>query len=125
MTKAPAAGAVPLRRWMSPLRGDHFYNVGPSEPDPRVYRSEGISCYVLDRPAEGAVPLYRLWRPRERVFATSPEAESLRAKGYRLEGVACYVYPDARPGTVPLYRFVDPHNGLHFYTTHPHAEFAK
>ena len=26
---------------------------------------------------------------------------------------------------VPLYRFVAPRSGLHFYSTHPHAEFAK
>jgi len=26
---------------------------------------------------------------------------------------------------VPFYRFVDPKTGVHFYTTHPHAEFAK
>jgi len=26
---------------------------------------------------------------------------------------------------VPFYRFFDPRTGRHFYTTHPHAEFAK
>ena len=32
---------------------------------------------------------------------------------------------DPKPGSVPLYRFYDPARHSHFYTTHPHAEFAK
>jgi len=40
-------------------------------------------------------------------------------------GIAFYVHTDALPGTVPLYRFFDPIRRQHFYTTHPHAEFAK
>ena len=49
----------------------------------------------------------------------------LARMGYRFDTIACYVYPEAKPGTVPLYRFVDPKNGVHFYSTHPHAEFLK
>ena len=71
------------------------------------------------------VPLYRWNSPREHFYTTAADGERVYRLGYRLEGVACFLYPDPKPGTIPFYRFVDPRNGLHFYSTHPHAEFAK
>jgi hypothetical protein len=121
----PRPGAIPLYRWAHRTRGDHFYAASPAEPDRRAYRSEGVACYVLPAPQPGAVPLYRWVGRRERFYATTPNGAWSRRAGFLLEGVACYVFPHPEPGTVPLYRFLDPRRGLHFYTTHPHAEFAK
>jgi hypothetical protein len=118
-------GTVPLYRWRNTLRGDHFYTINPTEPDRRVYASEGIAGYVFAQPVPGTVALHRLYGPREHFYTTDPEGENVLRRGLRSEGLACYLYPTAVPGTIPLYRFVDPRNGLHLYTTHPHAEFAK
>jgi len=87
--------------------------------------AEGIACFVFPDPEPGTVPLARWRSPREHFYTTAPDGEGVYRLGYRPAGVACHVYPGPMPGTVPLYRFVDPRNGLHFYTTHPHAEFAK
>jgi hypothetical protein len=118
-------GTVPLYRWVHPRRGSHFYTISLNEPALAIHQSEGIACYVLDRPAPNAVPLYRWRSPGEPFYTTAPDGEGVRRFGYRPEGIACYVFATEQPGTVPLYRFVDPRRGLHFYTTHPHAEFAK
>jgi hypothetical protein len=118
-------GAVPFYRWVHPRRGSHFYTIAHDEPALAIHQSEGIACHVLDRPAPGAVALYRWRSPREPFYTTTADGGGVHRFGYRPEGVACYLYPTEQPGTVPFYRFVDPRNGLHFYTTHPHAEFAK
>jgi hypothetical protein len=118
-------GTVPLTRWRNTRRGDHFYTVHPTEPDPRAYAYEGIAGHVLMQPAAGTVALHRLYGPKEHFYTTNPEGENVYRLGLRPEGVACYLFPNQVVGTVPLYRFVDPRNGLHLYTTHPHAEFAK
>lgn len=116
---------VPLYRWIHARRPDHVYTTRTVEPDRRIYKSEGISCYVFDHLVEGAVPLYRWKSQRDHHYTTAPDGDKVFRKGFRPEGIACYVYNEPKPGTVPLYRFVDPRTGLHFYTTHPHAEFAK
>lgn len=121
----PQPGTVPFYRWFQPRGGSHFYTTSLGEPDRATSRSEGIACYVFDRPNPQAVPLFRWRSRREHFFTTAPDGEGASRLGYRPEGVACYVSSTPQPGTVPLYRFVDPGNGLHFYTTHPHAEFAK
>jgi hypothetical protein len=121
----PQPGTVPFYRWVNPRRGSHFYTISLNEPALAIHQSEGIACYVLDRPTSQAVPLYRWRSPREPFYTTAIDGGGAHRMGYRLEGIACYVFPTAQRGTVPLYRFVDPRNGLHFYTTHPHAEFAK
>ena len=55
----------------------------------------------------------------------SADGENAGRAGYRPQGIAGYIYRDPKPGTVPLYRFYDPVRHQHFYTLHPHAEFAK
>ncbi len=42
-----------------------------------------------------------------------------------LAAVAFNVLAEPKDGAVPFYRFFDARKGLHFYTVHPHAEFAK
>ncbi|MBV8230254.1 MAG: hypothetical protein JO329_09760 [Planctomycetaceae bacterium] len=121
----PRTGTAPLFRWFRTGRGDHFYTTDPAEPDRGNHLAEGIACHVFDRPMPQTVPLYRWAGPREHFYTTAADGEMVYRLGYRLEGVACFLYPDPKPGTIPLYRFVDPRNGLHFYSTHPHAEFAK
>lgn len=119
------ADAVPFYRWIHFRRADHVYTRSAVEPDRRLYRSEGVSCYVFDHQVPGTVPLYRWRSQRDHLYTTAPDGEKVFRKGFKPEGIACYVYTEPKPGTVPLYRFVDPRSGLHFYTTHPHAEFAK
>ena len=123
---APRPGTVPLHRWVRPGPGDHFYTIstrGPAGHPYYVY--EAVACHVFSTPQPGTVPLHRWRGPREWFYTTVPDGERFAQLGYRAEAVACHVYPEPTPGTIPLYRFVDPHNGSHFYSTHPHAEFAK
>ena len=127
---SPAPGTVPLHRWTRPRRGDHFYTTSPEAGAlPTLgYVYEGACCYVPDGPGPDTLPLGRWKGPREWFYTTDPRGEGLARVGYRPEFVACHVIaPDAEPppGAVKFYRFVDPRSGVHFYTTHPHAEFAK
>lgn len=123
---APRPGSVPLYRWVRPRINDHFYTTasGPPAGHP-YYVYETVACHVLDHPEPGTVPLHR-WRGRMEWFYTSaPDGEGVASRGFHPQEIACYVYSSAAPGTVPLYRFTDPRGGLHFYSTHPHAEFLK
>ncbi len=123
VTAAP--GTVPLFRWASLKDGTHYYTIDPIPLDPRVFKSEGIACFVFPGPTTGAIPLYRYRGKLECYYSPTRAVDLLRRVGYRLEGVACYLFAEPKPDTVPFYQFVDPRRGVHFYTTHPHAEFAK
>ena len=59
------------------------------------------------------------------LYTTSSNGEGSRRVGFRPQGIAFYAYKDPKPGAIPLYRFYDPVRHQHFYTIHPHAEFAK
>ncbi|MGE3822562.1 MAG: hypothetical protein AB7I30_24360 [Isosphaeraceae bacterium] len=127
---APGPGLIPLHRWYHPRRGDHDYSTTLEETDllSRGYVYEGVACHVPEGPGPGIVTVYRWRSRRERLYTTDVTGEGLTRRGYRPESPAFHVFnPDAPPppGTSPFYRFVDPRHGLHFYTTHPHAEFAK
>jgi len=118
-------GTVPLYRWIRRGAIDHAYSITSLRNDPRVYYSEGVACFVFDRPQPGTVPLYG-WRSRlDHFYTTAPDGEGVSRLVFRPEGVTCYLFAAPQPGTVPLYRFIEPRTGQHFYTTHPHAEFAK
>ena len=118
-------GTVPLYRWVHRRLGSHFYGLSPSPPNPQLFQSEGIACFVFERPLADAVPFYQ-WHGRgDRFYTVSAGGDWVRRAQYRLEGVVCFICPGPRPGTVPLYQFIDPRTGYHFYTLHPHAEFAK
>ncbi len=118
-------GTVPLYRWLHPRNGSHFYTTTPAAPDRPNSVSEGIACYVHDHPVAGEVPFYRWRNGRDDLYTTSPSGEGAGRLGYRSLGIVCYIDRDPKPGNVPLYRFYDPLRHHHFYTTHPHAEFAK
>ena len=130
IAQAPICGGIPLHRLYQPTTGDHFYTTSPEAGAlPTLgYVYEGACCYVPDGPGPDTLPLGRWKGPREWFYTTDPRGEGLARVGYRPEFVACHVIaPDAEPppGAVKFYRFVDPRSGVHFYTTHPHAEFAK
>ncbi len=119
-------GTVPLHRWVRPRLGDRYYTTSPDQPKNHPYYVyEGIACHVYPTSEPGTVPLSRWRGPREWFYTTDETGEGVGRYGYRPETVACFVYPAPRAGTVPLYRFTDPSTRVHFYTTHPHAEFAK
>jgi hypothetical protein len=121
----PKPGAVPLYRWLHPRDGSHFYTAQAGAPDRPNAVSDGPVCYVYDHPAAQSIPLYRWHTARDDLYTTSPNGENAAKLGYRPRGITCYLYQDPKPGTVPLYRFYDPIRHQHFYTIHPHAEFAK
>jgi hypothetical protein len=122
---APPPGTVPLIRAVNPKLGAHLYTTNPIEAESNGFHREGIAGHVHAHPAPGSVPFYR-WRSRRDLFyTTARDGEGSYRMGYRGEGVSCFLYADAKPGTVPFYRFVDPRTGHHFYTVHPHAEFAR
>jgi hypothetical protein len=116
---------VPLYRWFHPRQGSHFYTIRPGAPDRPNSVDEGITCHVFDHFVPGAVPLYLWWNGWDHFYTTTPNGEGAGRVGYRPRGIACYVYADPKPGTAPFYRFYDPTGHQHFYSTHPHAEFAK
>jgi hypothetical protein len=121
-------GTVPLYRWVHPLRGDHFYTTTPGplgQPGP-AFRSEGIIGHVPASAGPGTVALHRWRGPREWFFTSDPRGEGLTRVGYHPEAFAFLLYTAPPPtGARPFYRFIDPRSYAHFYTTHPHAEFAK
>ena len=116
---------VPLYRWFHPRNGSHYYTISPNAPDRPNSVSDGVCCYVFDHPVSDAVPVYHWHTPRDDLYTLAPNGEDSRRLGFRALGIAYYVYKDPKPGTIPLYRFYDPLRHQHFYTTHPHAEFAK
>jgi hypothetical protein len=118
-------GTVPLYRWFHPADGSHYYTIRPNAPDRPNCVSEGVSCYVYDRPAAETVALFHWHKPRDDFYTTAQDGENSGRAGYRPVSIAGYVYHDPKPGTVPLYRFYDHTRHQHFYTQHPHAEFAK
>jgi hypothetical protein len=118
-------GTVPLYRWFHPRDGSHYYTIRAYAPDRPNSVSDVVACFVYDHPVADSVPLYLWHRPRDVLYTTSPVGENAGRIGYRPLGIACFIYRDAKPGTVPLYRFYDPVRHQHFYTQHPHAEFAK
>jgi hypothetical protein len=118
-------GTVPLYRWLHPRDGSHYYTTTPSAPDRPNSVSEGIACHVFDHPVAEALPFNRWRTRRDELYTTSPSGEGSGRLGYRPGGITCFLHRDPQPGTIPLYRFYDPARHQHFYTTHPHAEFAK
>lgn len=118
-------GTVPFYRWFHPRDGSHYYTTRPNAPDRPNSVSDGVSCYVYDHPVAETVPLFHWRNRRDDFYTTMADGEDARRTGYRRQGVAGYLYRDPKPGTVPLYRFFDPARKQHFYTQHPHAEFAK
>jgi hypothetical protein len=122
---AAQPGTVPLFRWLHPRDGSHFYTVTPAAPDRPNSVGEGVACHVFDHHAPDTVALYRWHHGRDDLYTTAPDGENANRIGYRPAGIACYIFAAAKPGTTPLYRFFDPTRRHHFYSTHPHAEFAK
>jgi hypothetical protein len=122
---AERPGTVPLYRWFHPRDGSHYYTIRPNTPDRPNSVSEGISCHVYDHPVAETVPLYHWRSRRDDLYTISAGGENAGQAGYRHQGIVGYIYFELKPGTVPLYRFYDPARHQHFYTLHPHAEFAK
>jgi hypothetical protein len=121
----PKSGVVPLYRWVHPRDGSHYYTIAPGAPDRPNSVSDGVACYLFDHPAPDTVPLYRFHNGRDQFYTTARNGEKAGRVGYRPAEIAGYLYPDPKPGTLPFYRFFDPVRHQHFYTLHPHAEFAK
>lgn len=118
-------GTQPLYRWVHRRGTNHLFTTGNLVPDRRIFLPEGVACYVLDGPRAETLPVYGWRRGGDQFFTIAPDGEEIYRAGYHPEGIAFHVYTVQKPGTVPLYRFVDPRAGRHFFTTHPHAEFAK
>jgi hypothetical protein len=118
-------GTVPLYRWLHPRNGSHHYTTRPGAPDRPNSVNDGITCHVYNHQVRGTLAFCRWQNGRDELYTTSPTGEGAGRLGYRPEGIAFYIERDPKPGRVPLYRFYDPVRHHHFYSTHPHAEFAK
>jgi hypothetical protein len=118
-------GTVPLYRWFHPRDGSHYYTTQPNTPDRPNSVADGISCHVYDHPVAEAVPFYRWSNGRDYLYTVEANGENAGRVGHRPQGIVGFIYREPKPGTVPLYRFYDPVRHQHFYTMHPHAEFAK
>lgn len=121
----PRPGALPLYRWLNTRDGAHLYTLSESPNRPGPYVAEGLAGYVPDASEPGAVPIYGWRAPRNHFYTTDPNVQKVRPRMFQAEGVAFHLLTEPREGAVPFYRFFDPRRGQHFYTTHPHAEFAK
>jgi hypothetical protein len=123
----PRPGTQPLYRRLDRRTGAHLYATGPDEFLEPGLVDEGIACHV-PLPVAGdadVVPVHEWRGRRDRFYTADTQGEGGRRKGLRPAGVAFHVHRAQVPGSVPFYRFFDPRRGVHFYTTHPHAEFAK
>ncbi len=121
----PREGFVPLHRWLNVRTGGHRYTLSETVGIPGAFAPEGVAGYVPLATTPGAVPV-QLFRGRiDHLYTTDPAAEPIRPRLFVSEGVAFHVLSQPIDGAVPFYRFNDPRRGLHFYTTHPNAEFAK
>ena len=110
---------------MDQRTGGHQYTLSPREPDRTNASLEGVACHVFEHATAGAVPVYA-WHGRiDHLYTVAADGEGVGRRGLRPAGVAFFILSEPAPDTVPFYRFFDPRNGRHFYTTHPHAEFAK
>jgi hypothetical protein len=118
-------GTVPLYRWLHPRDGSHYYTTISNAPDRRNSVSDGIACYVYDHAVAETIAFYHWRNGRDDFYTTSPESENPGRVGYRPGGITGYIHRDPKPGTVPFFRFYDPVRHQHFYSLHPHAEFAK
>lgn len=121
----PAPGTVPLHRWLNVRNGAHRYTLSPTLDVPGAFAPEGIACYVPTADAPGAAAVELLRGRIDHLYTTDAKAERVRPRLYQSEGVAFHVLAAPAEGAVPFYRFRDPRRNDHFYTTHPHAEFAK
>ncbi|WP_165226053.1 hypothetical protein [Aquisphaera insulae] len=122
---APRPGTVPLYRFQDRRNGTHEFSLSPGGPGRADVIDEGIACYVPDDHAAGSVIVHGWTGRHDRFYTTSENGEGAPRRLLKPTGPAFRVYPDPVPDSVPLYRFVDPNRARHFYTTHPHAEFAK
>lgn len=121
----PREGAVPLHRWLNVRTGAHRYTLSETIDVGGAFTPEGVACYVPVADAPGATPVELLQGRIDHIYTTAPEAERIRPRLFHPAGTAFHVLSAPADGAVPFYRFNDGRRGLHFYTTHPHAEFAK
>ncbi|MDR3619359.1 MAG: hypothetical protein P4L85_08410 [Paludisphaera borealis] len=121
----PRPGAAPLYRWVDMRTGAHRYTLAASPESSGRYTADGIAGYVPDAADPAAKPLYAFRGRIDNFYTPDPQHEMIRPRLFRAEGVAFNVLDEPKDGAVPFYRFFDERRGLHFYTVHPHAEFAK
>ncbi|WP_165247088.1 hypothetical protein [Paludisphaera soli] len=121
----PRPGTVPLHRWLNVRTGAHRYTISPTIDVPGAFAPEGIACHVPTPDAPDAAPVELLRGRIDHLYTTDAQAERIRPRLYQSEGVAFHVLSAPADGAVPFLRFYNSRRNLHFYTTHPHAEFAK
>ena len=121
----PRADTVPLYRWFHPRLGTHYYTIRAGVPDRPNSVDEGVVCQVHDHNVPGTMPLYDWSNGRDHLYTTNPDGEGAGRLGYRSQGITCFIYPDPKPGPCRCTGSTTPPSREHFYTTHPHAEFAK
>ncbi len=100
---------VPLHRWYSPSRNDHFttadpdWHGGPRQRRDPDYRWRSLEGYVFDRPRAGTVPLY-LWKGSGKHVLTTewtwagpervrPLPRRRRTPDSRFDRIEGYAYP--------------------------------
>ena len=79
----------------------------------------------LDRRLNTLIYLNGGWRVDQHLRLVADIAGEGHADLIGFGNDAVWFYPEPKPDTIPFYQFIDPRNGLHFYTTHKYAEFAK
>src|SRR5262245_61436571 len=117
---------TPIYRMLDVASNDHVYARDPNEVNmlrwQGSHRYEGVACQTFADPQPGTRPLYRFVRPDgKHLLDTRRSTPDPRA---RLEDLLGYIAAEPRPGLVPLTAWVNPRDGLFFYTTDPRGEFA-
>ncbi len=128
-------GTIPLTRWVSPGRGDHFTTSDPewsgTQPawpkrreDYRFTRVEGFIFPPDEEPPEGTVPLDLWWNDEKKDhFSTTNIHSPFLPLGYRRLRTLGFIYDPTfrRPpdGTLPLHNWGNTERQDFFTTTHP------
>ncbi len=100
--RAGTPGTLPLYRFYSPSRNEHYYTTDPNDAKAADYESEGILGFVSALPLPETVPLHRWWNAScaDHFYTVDPDGELAQPVGYEYEGVVGHVLRAS--GEVPL-----------------------
>merc|ERR1712241_628667 len=127
------ASRVPIHRYYSPQRGDHFFTQSFNELrfGSDVFDYQGIGFYLAKDGNDGAVPLYRYNNGdigvQDHLYTTNVAEIGTIIRGaegrdgYVFEGITGYCFTEDKKSDdmVPLYRYFNAKAADHHYTANP------
>jgi Protein kinase domain/Repeat of unknown function (DUF5648) len=124
----PAAGTVPLYRYVDKATGHHVYVLDASELDAEAgsFTLEGTQGRVFPTRAPGTVPLYRYYEKStgDHIYTADYGEVGAGNASYTYQRIEAYVFTSAGPGRMPLYRYFNSYAHDHLYTA-DYGELGK